>query len=85
MTQGETPSLSEAPSSHLQNERVEPDTVEIPFSSKLGMPRAAQRNESLDSSVKDIISIFSQVLFCVPDVERGLGFIYDYPLSSLLH
>lgn len=44
----------------------------------------AQGDESPNSSVKDIINIFSQVLFCVPDVERGLGFIYDYTLSSLL-
>ena len=29
-------------------------------------------------------NIFSQVLFCVTDVERALGFINDYTLSSLL-
>lgn len=44
----------------------------------------AQGDESPNSSVKDIINTFSQVLFCVPDVERGLGFRYDYTLSSLL-
>lgn len=44
----------------------------------------AQWDESPNASVKDIINIFSQVLFCVPDVERGLGFIHDYALSSSL-
>lgn len=43
----------------------------------------AQRDESPDSAVKDIINIFSQVLFCVPDVERASEFTCDYPLSSL--
>lgn len=36
------------------------------------------------SSGKDIMNIFSQVLFCVLDVERASGFMYDYTLSSLL-
>ena len=44
----------------------------------------AQGDESANASVKDIINTFSQVLFCVPDVERAWGFINDYPLSSLL-
>lgn len=44
----------------------------------------AQWDESPDSSVKDIINIFSQVLFCVSDVERGLGFMDDYTHSSWL-
>ena len=44
----------------------------------------AQGDESATASVKHIINIFSQVLFCVTDVERALGFINDYTLSSLL-
>lgn len=48
------------------------------------MSTVAQWDESPNTSVKDIINIFSQVLFCVPDVERGLGFIHDYTLSSSL-
>ena len=44
----------------------------------------AQGDESANASVKDIINTFSQVLFCVTDVGRALGFINDYTLSSLL-
>ena len=50
----------------------------------LGMSTMAQGDESANASVKDIINTFSQVLFCVTDVERALGFINDYTLSSLL-
>ena len=48
------------------------------------MSTMAQGDESATASVKHIINIFSQVLFCVTDVERALGFINDYTLSSLL-
>lgn len=63
---------------------MEPDTFKILPGSTLGMSTIAQGDESANASVKDIINTFSQVLFCVPDVERAWGFINDYPLSSLL-
>lgn len=44
----------------------------------------AQGDESPNSSAKDVINIFSQVQFSVPNVERSLGFTHDYTLPSLL-
>lgn len=83
-TRGGGPRLSVGPPCRLHHERVGPDTFKILFGFLSGMSPVAQWDKSPDSSVQDIINIFSQILLCVSDVERGLGFMDDYTHSSLL-